>query len=212
MLGGLYRKTAISPNGINRLVLVMKTQSVVGKTGTELLNIISIKYSVSSFCVELSLSCLRNSYPFLENDGSLSCWQQSARSFVFRWCGSGIPPNSQNCRPPLVGCPYLQVFSCIRNLKTRHDVVARSPTVQDWALHSRKKFKNTLSLLAHELTVLHDHWVLTPALAHVFSVYHTMSTRSSSISKVKVVPAAHYVHFPNVSGRKTESRTVQCSS
>lgn len=67
---------------------------------------------------------------------------------------------------------------------TRHDVVARSPTVRDWAVHLRKKFKNTLSLLTHELTVLNDHWILTLALAHVFSIYHTMSTRSSSINKL----------------------------
>jgi hypothetical protein len=143
----------------------------------------------------------------LEYEGSLSCWQQSARPFVFRCCVIGIPPNSQNCRPPLGGCPYLQVFSSIRSLKNRHDVVARSPTVRDWAVHLRKKFKNTLSLLiTHELTVLHDHWILTPAFVHVFSLYHTMSIRSSSINKV--VPVAHYVHFPNVWGHKAESRTV----
>jgi hypothetical protein len=178
----LHSKTAISLNGMNRLVLVMEIQSVVGEKGAELLNTISIKYSVCSFRVKLLLSCLRNTSPFLEYGGSLSCSQQSARSLVFRCYVIGIPPNSQNCRPLLVGCPYLQMFY-IRNLKTGHAVVSRSPKVRDWALYLQKTFQNTLPLLIHELTVLHNHWTLTPALAHVFSVHHTKSTPSSSSNK-----------------------------
>jgi len=83
MPGGLYRKTAISLNGTNRLVLVMKTQSVVGETGTEFLNIISIKYGVSSFCVEMPLSCLRNSYPVLKHEKVHYPADSSPRGFLF---------------------------------------------------------------------------------------------------------------------------------
>lgn len=83
MPGGLYRKTAISLNGITCLILVMETQSVIGDTGTELLSIISIRHSVSNFCVELSLSCLRNSYPFLEYEKVHYCADGSPRGLLF---------------------------------------------------------------------------------------------------------------------------------
>jgi hypothetical protein len=61
---------------------------------------------------------------------------------VFIFLRSGVvspPPNPEAGGPPLVGCPrlliqyirscppYLEAFSSIRNLKTRHAVVTRDP-------------------------------------------------------------------------------------
>jgi hypothetical protein len=60
--------------------------------------------------------------------------------FIFlRWGVVSPPPNPQAGWPPLVGCPrlliqyirsyppYLEAFSSIRNLRTRHAVVTRDP-------------------------------------------------------------------------------------